>query len=145
MRAFRIFALCLLVILLPAAVFYPFDRAAAIESAKIAAAGVAVFLAVRLLAGRVSGHAVAHALCRLHCPEPILLMVFQIVHQVPAFRRECLKVSRALRVRNGFTRHGWLAPSCLAALPTIGLIRAVHRAERVGQAMELRGFGSHVN
>lgn len=78
-------------------------------------------------------------LSRLPIPRTMASLIIQIVHQTAMLTNESRRISSAVRIRG--------APAgCMArlrflpALPTIWLLRIMNRAERIGAAMDLRGF-----
>jgi len=80
------------------------------------------------------------ALVRLRVPEVVASILLQIVHQAAALFAETRSILEALAVR-GATARGTASPGLLRALPLAWLPRVAERAERVGEAMELRGYG----
>ncbi|MFZ4395045.1 MAG: CbiQ family ECF transporter T component [Kiritimatiellia bacterium] len=81
----------------------------------------------------------AAGLGALPIPRMIQHLMLQFVHQTAMLTNETRRVASALSVRglpSGFT----LRLRFLPALPTVWLLRILHRADRVGAAMEVRGF-----
>jgi len=77
----------------------------------------------------------------LPVPRPLAALVVQIAHQTALLADESRRIAVALRVRGARTARWRPRLRVLAALPVIWLLRLVARAERVGAAMEVRGFG----
>ena len=65
----------------------------------------------------------------------IALIVLQIVHQTGALLEETARIAAAVAVRTA----GVGGPRLLVSLPRVWLPRLLARAERVGEAMEVRG------
>lgn len=78
----------------------------------------------------------------LHLPLPasVRLLILQIVHQSEVLRKETIRMHQAITVRGGVhgVRGMW---EFAKALPVSWLPRVVHRAERVGRAMDMREYG----
>jgi energy-coupling factor transporter transmembrane protein EcfT len=66
-------------------------------------------------------------------PRPLAALVTQLVVQTTLLAAEARNISRALLLRGGGVR-------VLFAFPAVWLTRLLLKAERVGDAMELRGF-----
>jgi len=80
------------------------------------------------------------ALDRLRMPRLVSAILQQIIHQTAALAGETRRIAAAMTVR-GASGGGRTAWRVLASLPRVWLPRVVLRAERVGAAMELRGYG----
>ncbi len=79
------------------------------------------------------------ALFGLHTPKPLAELLLQIVHQAHALVEETKGILQAIRVREAAT--GWRVTAALAlALPQVWLPRVLYRSERIGDAMDLRGY-----
>lgn len=80
------------------------------------------------------------ALASLPLPSSVVLLVSQIVQQTELLHGESVRVSRAMAVRGATSglRTGLLM---LRHAPSAWLHRIIARADRVSQAMELRGYG----
>lgn len=102
---------------------------------------LAAVLIVRAAAAFLSLQEFEESLRTLRCPEPLALLLVQIVIQTSALRRESLHMAQAIQLRGATSRWGLVRPSCLRALPSLWLVRTTRRADRVARAMELRGFG----
>ncbi len=78
-------------------------------------------------------------LLRLPVPPMVAAIVLQIVHQTAALGYETRRIASAMSVR-GASGAGTAGFRVLASLPQVWLPRVLIRAERVGAAMELRGY-----
>lgn len=79
------------------------------------------------------------ALLRLPVPSIVSAILLQIVHQTATLFYETRRVAAAMAVR-GASSGGVAAWRVLFSLPRVWLPRVIVRAERVGAAMELRGY-----
>jgi len=79
------------------------------------------------------------ALLRLPVPSVVSAILVQIIHQTGTLFYETRRVAAAMAVR-GASSGGLAAWRVLFALPQVWLPRIIVRAERVGAAMELRGY-----
>lgn len=79
------------------------------------------------------------ALLRLPVPSIVSAILLQIVHQTGTLFYETRRVAAAMAVR-GASSGGVAAWRVLFSLPRVWLPRVIVRAERVGAAMELRGY-----
>jgi energy-coupling factor transporter transmembrane protein EcfT len=79
-------------------------------------------------------------LARLPLPGAFALLVSQILRQTGTLADETRRISQAVALRAGAagSRQAWRV---LASFPRVWLSRVVARADRVADAMELRGFG----
>lgn len=80
------------------------------------------------------------ALAALPLPRPLPALLAQIVTQLGNLGEETSRIAAAMAAR-GATGGGRAARRVLVSLPSIWLPRVVLRAERVGDAMEVRGYG----
>lgn len=80
------------------------------------------------------------ALLRLPIPRIVSAILLQIVHQTSVLIRETAQIRAAMAVR-GASSGGAASWRVLFSLPKVWLPRVMTRAERVGAAMELRGYG----
>jgi energy-coupling factor transporter transmembrane protein EcfT len=80
------------------------------------------------------------ALLRLPVPRLVSAILLQIVHQTVVLSYETRQIMAAMAVR-GASGGGHAAWRVLYSLPRVWLPRVIVRAERVGAAMELRGYG----
>ncbi|MDI7267871.1 MAG: energy-coupling factor transporter transmembrane component T, partial [Myxococcota bacterium] len=80
------------------------------------------------------------ALVRLPVPRMVSAILVQVVHQTGVLVHETRQVASAMAVR-GASTGGRTAWRVLSSLPRVWLPRVLRRAERVGAAMELRGYG----
>jgi len=82
----------------------------------------------------------AHGVAALPLPRAVASLLVQFTHQTFLLANESRRMVTALRVR-GVPMSGVAARlRVLAALPVCWLARVANRADRVGSAMELRGF-----
>jgi len=79
-------------------------------------------------------------LVRLPIPDIAARILLQVVHQTSTLVGETTRVSAAMAVRGG-GQGSRTAFELLASIPKVWLPRVISRAERVADAMELRGFG----
>jgi energy-coupling factor transporter transmembrane protein EcfT len=87
----------------------------------------------------LSPSALRQGLSRLPIPEVFSSVLIQIVHQTAGLLYETRQIASAAAVRGGTS--GYRAGLyVLTSLPRVWLPRVVDRAERVGAAMELRGY-----
>ena len=85
------------------------------------------------------------ALYSLPLPRIVSVLILQIVHQSTMLKKETSRMLAAYRLR-GLTTAGFLMRMrCLCAFPVLWLLRLTIRAERIGNAMELRGFTESIN
>jgi len=147
LRASLLFGLALLLpyfLLLPLLPSPPGETAASWR----AALAVPWALLLRGLTGMVvsmatvtvlTGSDLREALLRLPVPSLLSVILLQIVHQTASLLYETRRVAAAMAVR-GASSGGLAAWRVLFALPQVWLPRVILRAERVGAAMELRGY-----
>ena len=79
------------------------------------------------------------ALVRLPVPNLVSAILLQIVQQTATLVYETRRVASAMAVR-GASSGGLTAWRVLRSLPRVWLPRVIDRAERVGAAMDLRGY-----
>ena len=79
------------------------------------------------------------ALLRLPLPRLVSAILLQIIHQTSTLVYETRRVAAAMAVR-GASSGGLAAWRVLFSFPQVWLPRIIDRAERVGAAMELRGY-----
>ena len=79
------------------------------------------------------------ALFRLPVPRYLSSLVIQIVHQTGSLLHEARRIVSAVSVRGGTTNR-LVGLRVLVAIPRAWFPRIVDRAERVGDAMDLRGY-----
>lgn len=79
------------------------------------------------------------ALLRLPVPSVVSAILLQIIHQTGTLFYESRRLAAAMAVR-GASSGGLTAWRVLFSLPQVWLPRIIVRAERVGAAMELRGY-----
>ncbi len=101
--------------------------------------GTAALLVTTWTASTMSLHELETALVNLRVPGPLAELLLQIIHQAHALAEETRMMSQAVRVRGALA--GWGAMLSVAtALPRVWLPRVLYRADRVGDAMEIRGY-----
>ncbi len=106
---------------------------------RIGIKGIAALLISAWTASTLGLHEFEIALVRLRIPKPLAELLLQIVHQAHALAEETRAISQAIRVRGASM--GWRSVIVLAtALPRVWLPRVLYRAERVGDAMEIRDY-----
>ena len=76
----------------------------------------------------------------LPLPHTLAALLMQIAHQTALLADESQRMAAALRVRGVSSAAVSVRLRCLFALPVIWLLRLLRRAERVSDAMEVRGF-----
>lgn len=76
----------------------------------------------------------------LPLPHAVRALLLQIVHQTALLTDESCRIAVALRVRGAVSAPWRCRMRAVFAFPVIWLLRLVARAERVGAAMEVRGF-----
>jgi energy-coupling factor transporter transmembrane protein EcfT len=100
-------------------------------------------LAGVLLAGAtistLTGSDLRSGLLALPLPRVFTAILIQIVHQTSALLAETKRVAAAIAVR-GASGSGRAALRALTSLPRVWLPRIVDRADRLGAAMEFRGY-----
>ena len=79
------------------------------------------------------------ALGTLPIPRIIKHLIMQIAHQTAMMTNESQRISAAVRIR-GLPLGLAYKLRFLPAVPTIWLLRIMNRADRIGAAMDLRGF-----
>lgn len=90
-------------------------------------------------AAALSASALRQGLGRLPIPAVLAAVLIQIVHQTSSLVYETRRVAAAVAVRGGSS--GWgTAIKLIGSMPRTWLPRVLDRAERVGAAMELRGY-----
>jgi len=87
----------------------------------------------------VSASSLREGLTRLPLPGIVSAILVQIVHQTATLFYETKRVASAMAVR-GASGSGRAAWQILWSLPQVWLPRIVDRADRVAEAMELRGY-----
>jgi len=89
--------------------------------------------------GSLSVSDLHQGLLRLPVPGIVAAILVQIVHQSGTLLQETARIASAMALRGatGRGRAGWRV---LAAWPRVWLPRVLERAERVADAMELRGY-----
>lgn len=101
--------------------------------------GITAMQASVYTATALSASALRQGLSRLPVPRVVSAVLIQIVHQTASLIYETRQIACAIAVRGGTTgcRTGIRV---VASLPSVWLPRVVERAERVGAAMDLRGY-----
>lgn len=103
--------------------------------------GLTAMVASVTTASTLSMGALRQGLMKLPIPRVFAVVCVQIVQQTAALWGESRRIAAAVAVRGG-TSGLRTAVRVLSSLPKVWLPRVVHRAERVGDAMELRGYRS---
>ncbi len=101
--------------------------------------GITAMQASICTASALSASALRQGLSDLPVPRIFSAVLIQIVHQTTNLISETRRVSSAISLRGG-TRGYRTGILVLTSLPRVWLPRVVDRAERVGAAMELRGY-----
>jgi energy-coupling factor transporter transmembrane protein EcfT len=96
--------------------------------------GVAVMLVTTSTFASMSLAEFASGLACLPLPRFIVLLLAQMAHQAGMLLGESSRIRAALTVRGAGLR-------ALASVPRVWLVRVMTRAERVSEAMQLRGYG----
>jgi cobalt/nickel transport system permease protein len=125
----------------------PFDGASAaggwkhafVASADLLVRGMSGVLISMATVASVSVSDLREGLTRLPMPGIVSAIVVQIVHQTASLFYETKRVAAAMAVR-GASGGGRAAWQVLWSLPRVWLPRIVDRADRVADAMELRGY-----
>lgn len=102
--------------------------------------GLACMLVTVAGASALSATALRQGLAALPVPRVLILIVLQVVQQTSTLIHETGRVAAALAVRGG-DLGARAAARMLTTLPTTWLPRVMTRADRVADAMELRGLG----
>ncbi len=108
-------------------------------SANLLVRGVSGVLISMATVASVSVSDLREGLTRLPLPGIVSAIVVQIVHQTASLFYETKRVASAMAVR-GASGGGKAAWQVLWSLPRVWLPRIVDRADRVADAMELRGY-----
>lgn len=76
---------------------------------------------------------------KLKIPRPICELVLQIIHQSHALALEARNITQAIKIRGAV--EGYRNTIAMAAsVPQVWLMRILYRAEKVGEAMQIRGY-----
>lgn len=110
-----------------------------VASADLAVRGLSGVLISMATVASVSVSDLREGLTRLPLPGIVSAIVVQIVHQTASLFYETKRVASAMAVR-GASGSGKAAWQVLWSLPRVWLPRIVDRADRVADAMELRGY-----
>jgi energy-coupling factor transporter transmembrane protein EcfT len=108
-------------------------------SADLLARGLSGVLISMATVASVTVSDLREGLTRLPMPNIVSAIVVQIVHQTASLFYETKRVASAMAVR-GASGGGRAAWQVLWSLPRVWLPRIVDRADRVADAMELRGY-----
>jgi energy-coupling factor transporter transmembrane protein EcfT len=101
--------------------------------------GIAGMLICTATVTTLSASDLRQGLLALPVPGMVAAILLQIVHQTAQLVDETRRVATAIAVR-GASSGGLTAIRVLSSLPRVWLPRIIQRAERVGAAMELRGY-----
>lgn len=102
-----------------------------------------VLLLGALFAGTAPEH-VGAAMRAVHLPEPLIRIFLGLVRYLSLIRAEMTRAQEAMRARSfhpGTNRHSWRTYGWLIGRM---LMRALARADRVGEAMRLRGYAGRL-
>lgn len=110
-----------------------------VASANLLVRGMSGVLISMATIASVSVSDLREGLTRLPLPGIVSAIVVQIVHQTATLFYETKRVASAMAVR-GASGGGRAAWQVLWSLPRVWLPRIVDRADRVADAMELRGY-----
>ena len=110
-----------------------------VASADLLVRGLGGVLISMATVASVSVSDLREGLTRLPLPGIVSAIVVQIVHQTASLFYETKRVASAMAVR-GASGGGKAAWHVLWSLPRVWLPRIVDRADRVADAMELRGY-----
>jgi energy-coupling factor transporter transmembrane protein EcfT len=110
-----------------------------VASADILVRGMSGVLISTATVASVSVSDLREGLTRLPMPGIVSAIVVQIVHQTATLFYETKRVASAMALR-GASGDGRAAWQVLWSLPRVWLPRIVDRADRVTDAMELRGY-----
>ncbi len=110
-----------------------------VASADLVVRGLGGVLISMATVASVSVSDLREGLTRLPLPGIVSAIVVQIVHQTASLFYETKRVASAMAVR-GASGGGKAAWQVLWSLPRVWLPRIVDRADRVADAMELRGY-----
>lgn len=80
------------------------------------------------------------ALDGLRAPRAFSAVIVQIMHQTGLLADESRRIASALRMRGAHAARPAERLRCVCQFPVVWLLRLLARAERVGLAMEVRGF-----
>ena len=80
------------------------------------------------------------ALLEIPIPQPVSTLIVQVIHQSEILLKENRSMLAALQLRGVNSAPLKLRLRCICAVPTLWILRLAARAERVGDAMELRNF-----
>ena len=108
----------------------------------ISARGIICILISTSTASILTFSDVQHGLSRLPIPKVVTALLVQILHQAATLTDESRRISAVLRLRN-VSKGYKLKIRVITMLPVVWMVRIINRAERVGAAMELRGFDMH--
>lgn len=82
------------------------------------------------------------ALAGLRVPNPLKALLLQIALQTVLLAEEVRRVADAMKVRGLTVAAAGVRLRVIRAWPQVWLLRLLDKAERVGAAMEVRGFGA---
>ena len=106
---------------------------------RIAIKGTVSLLVSAWTASTLAMYELESALVRLRVPRPLAELLLQMIHQTHALAEETRTIAQATRVRGALLGWRWMT-ALAASLPQVWLPRVLYRADRIGDAMELRGF-----
>ncbi len=106
---------------------------------QISVRGIACLLISASTAAVLSLSEVQQGLARLPLPRVLVALVVQVLHQTAVLIDETTRIAYALRLRRVVSGRR-LRFRLVGMFPAVWMLRIIHRAERVGTAMELRGY-----
>jgi cobalt/nickel transport system permease protein len=112
----------------------------AIRAAAIALKINASILVLFVLVASMEPMRLGRALFALGAPQSIAQLFLLTVRYLEVFRDERRRLTDAMRARAFVARSNWHTWRSLGNLAGMTLVRALDRAERVGEAMRCRGF-----
>ena len=110
----------------------------------IAFKGMSAMLSAVFTLTAVSMNGLRRGIGRMPLPAIVKAITIQIVHQSATLYSETTRIAHAMAVRGGTSGYR-TAFGLIVSLPRVWLPRIVDRAERVGDAMTVRGFGAKDN
>lgn len=146
LREVLLFSLCLFfpLVLLAPLIYVEKDAASWVDACRIPLViGLRGTACIVVCAATVSVLEVSEfrqSLAGMPLPRIFVALVLQITHQTAVLEDESRRMADALRVRGVSSAAAVVRLRCLFALPVIWLLRLILRAERVGDAMDVRGF-----
>lgn len=110
------------------------------RAATIAAKVAASVLFLALIFAGAAPERVGEALRGLHLPEALVRIFLGVVRYLDLIRDEMRRLRETMRLRSFRPRSNWHTWRSYGHLFGMMLLRAMHRAERIEEAMRLRGY-----